>query len=96
MNPTVYLALLSAFRVRACLPRYAAAILAGDFPRAYCVVDDAAELGAYAPAGTRERGSEELTALADDLEERSATACAVVPQHRLAVVDAGAPRCRAA
>jgi AraC-like DNA-binding protein len=65
MYPTVYMALLSAFRFRDGMPRYAAAILDGDFARAYCVVDDAAELGAHSPAKTRERGSEELTALAD-------------------------------
>jgi AraC-like DNA-binding protein len=65
MYPTVYMALLSALRFRHCLPRYSAAILDGDFARAYCVVDDAAELGAHAPARTRESGSEELTALAD-------------------------------
>ncbi|SDI39553.1 helix-turn-helix transcriptional regulator [Paraburkholderia phenazinium] len=65
MYPTVYLALLSAFRFRDCQPRYAAAILDGDFSRAYCVVDDAAEIGAHAPASSRERGNEELTALAD-------------------------------
>src|SRR5471032_2156299 len=60
MSPTVYMAVLSASRFRHCLPRYSAAILDGDFARAYCVVDDAAELGAHAPARTRESGSEEL------------------------------------
>jgi len=65
MYPTVYMALLSAFRFRDCQPRYAAAILDSDFSRAYCVVDDAAELGAHTPASGRKCGSEELTALAD-------------------------------
>lgn len=65
MYPTIYMALLSALRFRDCQPRYAAAILNGDFARAYCAVDDAVELDVHAPGRTRGHGSEELTALAD-------------------------------
>ncbi|WP_169708541.1 helix-turn-helix transcriptional regulator [Trinickia terrae] len=68
MYPTVYMALLSALKFRNTLPRYTAAILDGDFSRAYCTVDDAADAarnGAGNGAKQRERSNEELTALAD-------------------------------
>ncbi|WP_164707972.1 helix-turn-helix transcriptional regulator [Paraburkholderia phosphatilytica] len=65
MYPTVYMALLSALKFRHLLPRYSAAILDGDFSRAYCTVDDAAETAARTGAKPRERGNDELTALAD-------------------------------
>ncbi|GLU31312.1 helix-turn-helix transcriptional regulator [Trinickia caryophylli] len=65
MYPTIHMALLSAFRFRGSLPRYSAALLDGDFARAYCAVDDAADLSAHSPVRTRDHGHEELTALAD-------------------------------
>lgn len=65
MYPTVYLALLSALKFRKSLPRYCAATLDGDFARAYCAVDDAADLSERVHSQARNRSNEELTALAD-------------------------------
>lgn len=65
MYPTVYMALLSALRFRQCLTPYAAALFDGDLSRAYCAVDDAADVGGRSPANTRARNNAELTALAD-------------------------------
>ncbi|WP_206956625.1 helix-turn-helix transcriptional regulator [Trinickia acidisoli] len=65
MYPTVYLALLSALKFRKSLPRYCSATLDGDFTRAYCAVDDAADLSERVHSQARTRSNEELTALAD-------------------------------
>ncbi|VWB88805.1 helix-turn-helix transcriptional regulator [Burkholderia lata] len=65
MYPTVHMVLLSALRFRDRLPRYSAALLDGDLSRAYCVVDDAVDMGVHAPSHARERGHLEMTALAD-------------------------------
>lgn len=65
MYPTVYLALLSALKFRKSLPRYCNAALDGDFARAYCAVDDAADLSERVHSQARARSNEELTALAD-------------------------------
>lgn len=65
MYPTIYLALLSALKSRNTLPRYGSAVLDGDFSRAYCTVDDAADTAGRGGVKSRERSNEELTALAD-------------------------------
>ena len=65
MYPTVYLAMLSGLTYRNSLPRYCTAILDGDFTRAYCAVDDAADLSERVHSQARARSNEELTALAD-------------------------------
>ena len=65
MYPTVYLAMLSGLKFRNSLPRYCTAILDGDFTRAYCTVDDAADLSERVHSQARTRSNEELTALAD-------------------------------
>ena len=65
MYPTVYLALLSAIKSRNSVPRYSAAVLEGDFSRAYCVVDDVADQSERAQLQARGQSNHELTALAD-------------------------------